>query len=85
MALNAYAVTEWMEEHHQGMISCPYQPGLLVISKEACAKRFLAAQQESFEDLMTVNLFQYRVKKGLSVCLNCEIGQRVACSRQDAH
>jgi len=85
MESSACAVTEWMETHHQGMITCPYQPGQLVISKEACMKRYVAAQQESFEDLMAVDIFRYRVKKGLYVCCNCQIGKRLAGNPMDTH
>jgi hypothetical protein len=77
MEASVCRVREWMEENHRGMIVCPYQPGQLVISKESCMKRYHAAQQETYEDLMQVDLFRYRVKKGLSVCLNCAIGMRL--------
>jgi hypothetical protein len=60
------------------MIKCPYQPGQLVLSKHSCAKRHLAAMEESFEDLMDLDVFRYRVKKGLFLCRQCTIGQRLA-------
>jgi len=67
-----------MEEHQQGMLCCPYQPGQLILSKEACAKRHLAAWQESYDDMMDLDVFRHQVKKGLILCRQCLVGQRLA-------
>ncbi len=78
MTSSAYAVRDWLVEHHRNVITCPYQPGQLVISKEACTKRYLAARETCFEDLMKASLFTYTLKKGLLLCRNCSIGGRLA-------
>lgn len=72
---NVIAVQRWINEHHQSLIVCPYQPGALVLSRTACIKRHLAARGETYEDMMTLDLFRFRVKKGLYICLNCPIGR----------
>jgi len=59
------------------MICCPHQPGLLLISKKACLKRFRAALSRAFESVSQEDPFHYTFKKGLSVCEGCPIGQRL--------
>lgn len=75
--INDEDVTRWMEEHQGEMICCPHQPGLLLISKKACLKRFRAALSKAFESVSEENPFHYTLKKGLSVCEGCPIGQRL--------
>lgn len=72
------AVREWMEARHERMMVCPNQPGALLLSKAACIRRYLAAQQETYGDMMTVDFFRYRVKRGLYVCRNCLVGRQLA-------
>ncbi len=71
-------VTQWMDEHHERMMVCPNQPGALLLSKSACVRRYLAAQEETYEDMMLLDFFRYRVKKGLYLCRNCPVGARLA-------
>ena len=82
MTASAYAVRDWLVEHHRDVITCPYQPGQLVISNEACTRRHLAARETRFDDLMTADLFTYTLKKGLLLCRNCSIGDRLASRSQ---
>ena len=76
------AAAQWLSEHEEGMICCPYQPGYLLLSKEACTKRHLAAKTE----MMTASsnkgdvFFGHRLNKGFSVCRECPIGKRFACA-----
>ncbi len=78
MVASACGVSGWLEEHQHGMINCPYQPGQLVISKGACMKRHMAAEQENYDDIMAVDFFRYKLKKGLFLCKQCAIGRRLA-------
>ncbi len=82
MTSSAYAVRDWLVEHHRDVITCPYQPGQLVISNEACTKRHLAARETCFDDLMKADLFTYTLKKGLILCRGCAIGGRLASRSQ---
>jgi hypothetical protein len=82
MTSSAYAVRDWLVEHHRDVITCPYQPGQLVISNEACTKRHLVARETCFDDLMKVDLFTYTLKKGLILCRGCPIGGRLASRSQ---
>lgn len=78
MEAMASAVKEWMASHQERMMVCPNQPGALVLSKAACVRRYLAAQEESYEDMMLVDFFRYRVKRGLFVCRKCPLGRQLA-------
>lgn len=78
MEAMATAVTDWMASHHQGMMVCPHQPGALVLSRAACVRRYMAAQKESYEDMMVVDFFRHRVKRGLLICRSCPLGKRLA-------
>lgn len=79
------AVKEWMDEHYERMMVCPNQPGALLLSKSACVRRYLAAQEETYEDMMLVDFFRYKVKKGLYLCRNCPVGARLASRRAATH
>lgn len=81
MKSGSCAVKEWMDENHERMMVCPNQPGALLLSKSACVRRYLAAQEETYEDMMLVDFFRYKVKKGLYLCRNCAVGARLASRR----
>jgi hypothetical protein len=71
---------KWLEKNQHEMFYCPHQPGKLMISKNACAKRHLQAGKEEYQDLMKGNLFNYTYKRGLALCRECSIGRRLAPS-----
>ncbi len=68
---------EWLGKNQQQMIRCPYQPGNLVISKKACTKRHLVGRKGIISDYRRGDLFYYKVKKGLSLCRQCPIGEKL--------
>jgi hypothetical protein len=70
-------VSRWIREHQRDMILCPHQPGLLLISKKACLKRYRAALGRVFEAVSEEDAFHYALKKGLSLCEGCPIGRRL--------
>ncbi|MBI5967349.1 MAG: hypothetical protein HY882_05775 [Deltaproteobacteria bacterium] len=78
MVANQRAVKEWLAKNHPEMISCPNQPGKLMISKNACAKRYWMSRQEKYQDLAKGDFFYYAFKKGLSLCRDCPIGKKLA-------
>jgi len=71
-------VKEWLAKNQQEMICCPYQPGNLMISKNACSKRYGMGQKEDYQDLMKGDVFNYAHKRGLSLCRECPIGKELA-------
>ncbi len=75
---------EWLAKNHHLMINCPYQPGQLVISKNACTKRYRLGRREDFSDLMKGDLFNYSYKRGLSLCRECPIGKKLAIASRNA-
>ena len=78
MGESPLAVKEWMVKNQEDMVSCPYQPGNLVISKVACAKRYWMARNEDYQDLMKGDVFNYTYKRGLTLCRECSIGKQLA-------
>lgn len=69
---------KWLEKNRRKMVDCPYQPGQLMISKQACGKRYAMGRRENFEDLMKGDIFNYTYKRGLSLCRECPIGKKWA-------
>ncbi len=84
MGGNQLAVKEWLAKNQQEMISCPYQPGNLVISKNACSKRYWMGRKEDYQDPMRGDFFHYIYKRGLSLCRACLIGKRLALASKEA-
>jgi hypothetical protein len=78
------AVKEWLAKNQQEMICCPYQPGNLMISKNACSKRYWMGRKEEYQDLMKGDFFQYAYKRGLSLCRTCPIGEQNALASKAA-
>jgi hypothetical protein len=70
-------VGKWIREHERDMILCPNQPGLLLISKKACLKRYRAALGRAFETVSQEDAFHHALKKGLALCQGCPIGQKL--------
>jgi hypothetical protein len=81
-AVNERQISEWIEEHQRDMILCPNQPGLLLISKVACLKRYRAALGRIFETISEEDTFHYALKKGLTLCEGCPIGQKLVNEEQ---
>jgi hypothetical protein len=69
---------EWLQKNQRRMFHCPYQPGQLFISKQACSKRHQMGQSEDLADLLRGDLFNYTYKRGLSLCRECSIGKKLA-------
>ncbi len=72
---------QWLVKNQRKMVSCPYQPGQLMISKNACSKRYILARRENPADLLKGDLFHYTYKRGLSLCRDCRIGKKLALSQ----
>jgi len=80
MAQNRILTEIWLAQNQQEMIRCPYQPGNLIISKKACFKRYRFVQKKKLNNFINNAFFDYKFKKGLSVCLRCPIGKKLANS-----
>jgi hypothetical protein len=72
------AVKEWLAKNQEDMVCCPHQPGNLMITKIACAKRYWMGRNEDYQDLMKGDVFNYSYKRGLSLCRECSIGKQMA-------
>jgi hypothetical protein len=69
---------EWLEKNQKEMFYCPYQPGNLMLSKNACSKRYWIARDENYQDLLKGDFFHYSYKRGLSLCRDCPIGKQLS-------
>ncbi len=78
MILNTKATAQgWLSKHKDEMIKCPYQPGNLLISKDACIKRYQMAYKK--DKRAKAGEFQdYGIKMGFSICRDCPIGKRLS-------
>ena len=66
-------VDQFYYSNQDKMISCPFQPGNLKISKKACLKRYKAAQRRKMEIFRVEDLFNFFISQGLSRCQKCPI------------
>lgn len=73
MAHNNNFAEYWLSANRQETIDCPYQPGNLRISKNACLKRYKASEKAKLEMINHVDLFTYTVGQGLLRCKTCPI------------
>jgi len=75
MANLQHMTTEWLAANRHRMVNCQYQPGNLIISKQACRARREKAKRENLDDTMQGDFFEYVHKKGLAICLGCASGR----------
>jgi hypothetical protein len=77
MEIKERAAEDWLNKHREVLITCPFQPGKLIISRKACGKRRLASQVPLDNEIRKLDLFQSTVTKGLSLCGQCPISKRL--------
>ena len=80
MAQNQVLTEEWLAQNQQQMIRCPRQPGNLIISQKACFIRYRFGQRQNLNNFVSNDFFDYKFKKGLSLCRRCPIGKKLADS-----
>jgi hypothetical protein len=73
MAQTDLLIKEYYSLNRDKMIDCPFQPGNLKISKQACFKRHKAAHRKKLETFKVEDLFTFFVSQGLSRCQDCPI------------
>ncbi len=82
---NQVAVKVWLARNTGEMIVCPYQPGQLTISKNACSRRHLMGKQEDLNEMQKGNdPLNYSYVRGLSLCRNCPIGKKLSVKPKPA-
>lgn len=67
----------WLSANKGDTIDCPYQPGNLKITKNACLKRYQASEKAKLEMINHADLFTYTVGQGLLRCKTCPIVQAI--------
>jgi len=77
MSQRDYQRDQWINEdfsrNREKLIDCPFQPGNLRISENACLKRHQAAKRNKLEIFRAQDLFNYFVSQGLLLCEKCSI------------
>jgi hypothetical protein len=85
MPQNQISVKSWLARNKGEMIVCPYQPGQLTISKNACSRRHLIGRQEDLGELQKGNdPLNYSYVRGLSLCRECPIGKKLSGKQKHA-
>lgn len=84
MAYTYASVDAWLRKNEKRMIECPLQPGQLKISKDACTKRYMVAQEEDVEEEIKRKdgFFAVTLLRGLSLCRECPIGKHLGFQHQ---
>lgn len=67
------SASQWLRINRKAIIDCPFQPGNLKITGEACLKRRKAAQRNNSETGKADDLFHFFVSKGLAICEQCSL------------
>jgi hypothetical protein len=75
MAQVQNSAEKWLSQNQHRMINCPYQPGNLFISQNACAKRHQSGDREAGRNPLRDDILAFQWKKGISVCQKCPIGR----------
>jgi hypothetical protein len=65
----------WLQANAANMIRCPSQPGGLLISARACARRYFLAQAVPSNPAQE-NLFTFTINQNLRACRECAVGRR---------
>jgi hypothetical protein len=85
MPQNQVSVKSWLARNKGEMIVCPYQPGQLTISKNACSRRHIMGKKEDLNEMQKGNdPLNYSYVRGLSLCKECPIGKKLAVKQRSA-
>ncbi len=71
-------VDAWLDENPQAMISCPNQPGQLKLTREACAKRYMTANEPRWSNIGAEPFHIFVFKMNLVACRKCQTGAELA-------
>jgi hypothetical protein len=83
MPQSQISVRTWLARNKGEMIVCPYQPGQLTISKNACSRRHLMGKKEDLNEIQKGNdPLNYTYVRGLSLCKECPIGKKLSVKQK---
>lgn len=69
---------KWLASNEDALVDCPNQPGNLKLKKEACAKRYLSANDPRWANIGAEPFHVFVFKMNLVPCRNCEVGAQMA-------
>ena len=76
------AMEIWLSENRHQMVTCPYQPGELRITKQACVRRHETAKRQGSDQKVgkakLKTIFEEVVNTSLSRCRLCPIGESLS-------
>jgi hypothetical protein len=71
-------VEAWLAQHPDALIECPHQPGHLKLTPQACAKRYLTANEPRWANIGAEPFPVFVFKMNLIPCRKCKVGARMA-------
>jgi len=71
---NSLPIQELLLEKGKPLIHCPYQPGNLKITPNACRQRYKAGQRMKKMEDEELSI----IKKGFAICRRCPVGRNLA-------
>lgn len=71
-------VDAWLASHPDALIDCPHQPGNLKLTRDACAKRYLTANEPRWANIGAEPFHIFVFKMNLVPCRRCEVGADLA-------
>ncbi len=76
-------VDAWLASHPDALFECPNQPGKLKITPQACAKRYVTANEPRWANIGAEPFPIFVFKMNLIPCRNCQTGAEMAARYQE--
>lgn len=65
---------DWLAKNPDAMIQCPNQPGSLKLTRESCARRYMAANDPRWSNIGAEPFHIFVFKMNLITCRKCDVG-----------
>jgi len=72
----------WLRKNPNALFECPNQPGKLKLTPQACAKRYLTANEPRWANIGAEPFPIFVFKMNLIPCRNCKTGAEMASRHQ---
>lgn len=72
----------WLKKNPMDLFECPNQPGKLKLTPQACAKRYITANEPRWANIGAEPFPIFVFKMNLIPCRNCETGAQMASQHE---
>ena len=72
----------WLKNNPMELFECPNQPGKLKLTPQACAKRYVTANEPRWSNIGAEPFPIFVFKMNLIPCRNCKTGEQMASQHQ---